>query len=153
MIGLARRFLFWAYKHLPRSLRWAISYALSRKFLVGLIFFVEREGGLLLVRHSYQKAWALPGGWLKHRESIEEGARREIREEFGVEITHLRLAHVQASRARPVIDIAVSCDLLGELVADGMEVASFSFFKSSELPVELIESHRAYIAEYFCAQP
>jgi hypothetical protein len=34
-----------------------ISSFLSSKFLVGMIFSIERDGALLLVKHINQKAW------------------------------------------------------------------------------------------------
>ena len=34
-----KRILFAVYKRLPKRFRWMISYALSSKFLVGMIFF------------------------------------------------------------------------------------------------------------------
>jgi len=152
MWGIVKRLLYRIYKFLPVAFRWRISYALSRKFLVGMVFFIEREDGLLLVQHSYQKAWTLPGGWLEHGESIEEGTRREMREEFGAEATNIRIAAARAITVRPVIDISVICDLDGKPVADGSEVVNFSFFKHHELPAEIVASHRAYIDEFFPAR-
>jgi 8-oxo-dGTP pyrophosphatase MutT (NUDIX family) len=100
VVHSVKRILFAIYKHLPKFFRWRVSYALSSKFLVGMIFFVERDGRLLLVRHAYQKAWSLPGGWLKKGENIEEGARREIKEEFRASITDIQTLKIEADSAR-----------------------------------------------------
>jgi 8-oxo-dGTP pyrophosphatase MutT (NUDIX family) len=113
-----KRILFSIYKHLPKLMRWSISYALSSKFLVGMIFFVEKDGRLLLVRHAYQKAWSLPGGWLKKGETIEEGARREIKEEFGASITNIEILKTEAVKSKPVIEIAVGCRFVEPPKAD-----------------------------------
>src|SRR5688500_5172566 len=49
---------------------------------------VDGEGRVLLVRHSYGKAyWHLPGGGVKRRESLVEALHRELREEVGVVAT------------------------------------------------------------------
>jgi ADP-ribose pyrophosphatase YjhB (NUDIX family) len=54
---------------------------------VGAICVIERaDGALLLVRNSYRPGWGFPGGFLKRGESPDEGARRETREEIGVDI-------------------------------------------------------------------
>ena len=47
----------------------------------------ERELSILLVRrggHPYKDCWALPGGFLKRTETLEECANREVEEETGV---------------------------------------------------------------------
>lgn len=50
---------------------------------------VIRDGGrVLLVRHTYgaRERWELPGGGLRRGEDPEEGARREAREELGLDL-------------------------------------------------------------------
>lgn len=48
-------------------------------------------GDVLLLRHSYgPNAWMLPSGGLKRGEDPEECARREVREEVGIELSSLR---------------------------------------------------------------
>ena len=47
-----------------------------------------RGNELLLVRHSYgDRGWLLPGGRLKRGEPPAEGARREIGQEIGADVT------------------------------------------------------------------
>ncbi|HEY0433824.1 MAG TPA: NUDIX domain-containing protein [Chitinophagaceae bacterium] len=148
MIRLLRQTLFSIYKHLPIFLRWKISYALSSKFLVGMIFFIERDGRLLLVRHSYQKSWSLPGGWLKNGETIEEGARREIKEEFGASVTDIEILKTVAVKSKPVVDIAVACQFVEAPKSDKLEIEAFEFFSFDSMPSDIIRSHQAYIDEY-----
>jgi 8-oxo-dGTP diphosphatase len=148
VVRSVKRILFAIYKHLPKLFRWRISYALSSKFLVGMTFFVEKDGRLLLVRHAYQKAWSLPGGWLKKGETIEEGARREIKEEFGASITGIQTLKIEADKSKPVIDIAVGCRFVEPPKADQIEIQAFDFFNVGSLPPEIIHSQRAHIDEY-----
>ncbi|WP_336002919.1 NUDIX hydrolase [Halorientalis halophila] len=50
---------------------------------------VYRESGeLLLVRHEGVDMWVVPGGEVQGDESLREGARRELREEAGVEAAY-----------------------------------------------------------------
>lgn len=62
--------------------------------LVGLGIVVLRPGGVLLVRRGAPPAeglWSLPGGAQELGETAEEGARRELREETGLEVGPLEL--------------------------------------------------------------
>ena len=63
----------------------------------------NRELKLLLVKRSqfpYKGAWALPGGFLRPGETIEETAKRELLEETGVENPFLHLAGVYSEVGR-----------------------------------------------------
>lgn len=63
----------------------------------------NRELKVLLVKRSqfpYKGAWALPGGFLRPGETIEETAKRELLEETGVENPFLHLAGVYSEAGR-----------------------------------------------------
>lgn len=48
---------------------------------------------VLLIQRAnepYKNSWALPGGFLEAEESLEEGCRRELKEETGLEIGSLK---------------------------------------------------------------
>lgn len=48
--------------------------------------FIVYQGRVLLIWHHKLKCWLCPGGHLEENEDPEEGLRREIREEVGLEI-------------------------------------------------------------------
>ncbi len=103
---------------------------------------VLTDGDLvLLVRHTYgPRAWDLPGGGVKHRERPATAAQREMREELGVQLKHLRdmgevLARLHNS------PVTVHC-FLAELPApafaiDRGEIASVRWFPRQGLPPNL----------------
>lgn len=45
---------------------------------------IERDGKVLLVRHSYVPGWLLPGGGVARGEAAEHTVIREMREEIGL---------------------------------------------------------------------
>lgn len=74
--------------------------ALREKVGNGLLFMPsahvlirDRDGRILLVRHV-EGRWQLPGGAVDPGEGPGEAARRECREELGVEVEPLRIAGV-----------------------------------------------------------
>jgi phosphatase NudJ len=65
---------------------------------------VVREGGrFVLVEEHHDRGWYLPAGRVEHGESFVDGARREVREESGLEVELdgiLRIEHTPALAAR-----------------------------------------------------
>ncbi len=58
-------------------------YRVSVKALI-----LDDQGRFLLVK-DIAGLWELPGGGLDHGESVEQGLKREIREEMGLELTYI----------------------------------------------------------------
>ena len=60
----------------------------ARPTVRGVKCVLVRDGEVLLVRHTYgnRRRWELPGGGVKRRERPLDAARREIREELGIEV-------------------------------------------------------------------
>lgn len=57
--------------------------------LLGVSVAAWRDGRVLLVRRGrspYQDLWSFPGGLVEIGERLEDAARREVREEAGIEI-------------------------------------------------------------------
>lgn len=63
----------------------------------------KRELKVLLIKRKvwpYEGMWALPGGFSRDTESMEETARRELQEEAGVEDVHMEYLQVYSTPGR-----------------------------------------------------
>ena len=56
---------------------------MKREFSAGGIVFKGNK--VLLTKHSQNKHWSFPKGWIEEGQTTEEAALREVREEGGVE--------------------------------------------------------------------
>ncbi len=120
---------------------------------VDCVVFGHGDEGLsvLLVERGeepFAGAWALPGGFVRERESLEDAARRELEEETGLTLSFLEQLYTFGAPERDprgrVITVAFYA-LVKELaqpppVATG-DAASARWFRETELP-ELAFDHR-----------
>jgi 8-oxo-dGTP diphosphatase len=80
---------------------------------VGVGVMVVREGKVLMGKRKSSHGageYSWPGGHMEHMESFEECARREVREETGIEITNvrfLRLLNFKNYPPKHYVDIAM----------------------------------------------
>lgn len=88
MARRAQTVLLAGYKRLPQAARLFLIRRGTPSFHVGAICVVERaDGHLLLVRQSYRRdGWGFPGGLLRRAEEPADAARRELKEELGVDV-------------------------------------------------------------------
>ncbi len=83
---------------------------------VGLGIMVIKDGKVLMGKRKSAHGtgeWAWPGGHLEHMESFEKCARREVMEETGMEITHIRfnrLMNLKMYAPKHYVDIGLVAD-------------------------------------------
>lgn len=87
MLGHAHSLALDVFRRLPVRARRRVVRSIAPSYTVGAICVIERvDGAVLLVRLSYRNSWGLPGGLLKRGESPADAARREVREEAGLDV-------------------------------------------------------------------
>lgn len=79
---------------------------------------ILRGDKILLVREEaepYNKSWVLPQGYVKNNETLSDAARREVREELGVEVDILNLVGVyedfKQEEGQPILHYVIVCFL------------------------------------------
>jgi ADP-ribose pyrophosphatase YjhB (NUDIX family) len=108
-------------------------------------------GDVLLLKHSYgADVWALPGGGLGRGEDPAAAARREVREELGIDITRIEviatLEEELSGSPHTAHLFAATCDQHPR--PDGREVTEARFFPSHSLPEPLGRTTRSRIAAW-----
>jgi 8-oxo-dGTP pyrophosphatase MutT (NUDIX family) len=125
---------------------------LARPLTLGVRVILACEGGVVLVRHTYQPGWQLPGGGVKRGETLDAAARREVAEEVGLRAGRMRLMGMFTNFHEFKSDhVAVfACDEfdLAALRPDLLEIAEARIFPLSALPDELSPGHRRRIEEW-----
>lgn len=115
------------------------------------VVITDLSGEVLLLRHSYgPKVWALPGGGMDAGEEPEAAARREVREELGIELgalTAIGTLEEQLSGSPHTAHLfAATCNAWP--VPDLREVVDARFFPSHSLPEPLGEVTRRRLAAW-----
>lgn len=104
------------------------------------------EGRLLLMRHSYgPNGWHLPGGGISRRETPQDAAVRELREETGCRAEGVRAVGTldEVISGSPHTAHLFGCFTNDQPVPDGREVVEARFFPLHSLPEPLGERTRA----------
>lgn len=86
---------------------------------------VVHGGRILVVRHSYRPGWSLPGGRVRRGETPEACARRELREEVGLDAPRGGLRSVYATLSLRIFEWRP--ERAPDPVADGREVVEARF--------------------------
>jgi 8-oxo-dGTP pyrophosphatase MutT (NUDIX family) len=127
--------------------------------LVGSNVLIVNEKGHLLLQHRSDGDWGLPGGLADLGESLEDTARREVREETGLVVGELKLLNVFSGKQYyfklkngdelySVTAVYHTRDIKGQLAADGIESHDVRFFDLADLPKGLNEEYRSYIEPF-----
>lgn len=134
--------------YLINRLRWYV----TRPITVGVRLILTADRTVLLVKHTYQPHWYLPGGGVKKGETLEQAARREIAEEVGAKLGRLRLFGVYTNFYEHKNDhvIVFSCDnvTLTGATDQKHEIERFEFFDLDGLPDDVSPGSRRRIQEY-----
>lgn len=86
MIARLHGLLLTVFGALPRPVRRFVVRTIAPSFTVGSLCVIEHDGQIVLIRQRYRHRWGLPGGLLQRNEAPADAARREVREEIGIDV-------------------------------------------------------------------
>jgi 8-oxo-dGTP diphosphatase len=109
-------------------------------------------GGTVLVRRRHPPpGWALPGGFVEAGESAAVAARREFREETGLDVELSELFHVYADPARDPRGPTLGVVFIGRAAGTPVgadDAAEARVFPLDALPAPLAFDHALILADY-----
>ncbi len=106
---------------------------------------------MLIERKNYPHGWAIPGGFVDVGETVEAAAKREMREETGLEVELTDLLGVYSRPDRDPRGHTISLVYVGR--AEGVPKAdddakSAGLFSLAELPSPLAFDHAEILSDY-----
>ena len=114
---------------------------------------IEIEGQIILIkRKNPPPGWAIPGGYVDYGESAEDAARREAKEETGLDIVNLKQFHTYSTPDRDprhhTISVVFVAQAKGEPNARD-DAADIGVFREDTLPEDLAFDHHQILHDYF----
>lgn len=106
---------------------------------------------VLIERRNPPRGWALPGGFVDYGETMESAARREAREETGLEVELLALLGVYSDPRRDQRQHNVSAVFVGRAGGSpqaGDDAAGLGLFSAEAPPRPLCFDHELILAHY-----
>jgi len=121
--------------------------AFTNPRVAAVIFLAEADRVLLVQRRVAPEAgrWALAAGFVDFGEPPEAAARREMKEETGLDIAIERLLELGFNDADKVITILYEGRLLGGTLAAADDVADARWFTREDLPELAFDTTRSSI--------
>jgi 8-oxo-dGTP pyrophosphatase MutT (NUDIX family) len=132
--------------------------------LAGAVVLIQNAEGSVLFqkRREPVNRWGIPGGLMELRESPEDTAIREVREETGLVISDLKLLGVYSSSGRmstagngdqyyPLTIAYVTSHFEGTLQVDPEESLDYRFFPLDELPEPFLKNHQKIVNDFIAA--
>jgi 8-oxo-dGTP pyrophosphatase MutT (NUDIX family) len=126
--------------------RWSRGMTLGARVAV-----IDGEGRFLLVQHTYQPGWILPGGGVERGESTLAAARREVEEEAAIIPSGPMTVHGVFSNHRDFpgdhLVVYVLREFERRTFKANIEIADARFFHHAELPGNITAGSQRRIAE------
>jgi ADP-ribose pyrophosphatase YjhB (NUDIX family) len=105
------------------------------------------DGQVLVIKRRDSGAWQLPGGVLELNEPIEDGLRREVREETGVRIEPVRLTGVYKNMKLGVVALVFRARPVEGTPEPTEEAADVAWWTAEQVAVGMVEAFAVRILD------
>jgi len=112
-------------------------------------FIVNEKSEILLMKHSKLGKWIQPGGHIECDETPDEAARRETREEVGLEIKFLEKASINAENSE---NLPKPFNTNLHTISENHMHCDFGFLAKSVKEVESTHEHEHDGQKWFSAE-
>jgi 8-oxo-dGTP diphosphatase len=113
----------------------------------------RRDRAIVLIeRKNAPLGWAIPGGFVDYGESVETAARREAREETGLEIELIEQFHVYSDPNRDPRQHTLSVVFLATAKGEPQaadDAKNVGIFEPWQIPINLCFDHDRILRDYF----
>jgi 8-oxo-dGTP diphosphatase len=113
----------------------------------------DDQGRALLIQRRDNHHWEPPGGVLETTESIQDGLRREVREETGLHIEPVALTGVYKNMTRAIVALVFRCTATGGRLTLNDEVTAFRWVTPAEVTDLTAEAYAVRILDALHGQP
>jgi 8-oxo-dGTP pyrophosphatase MutT (NUDIX family) len=123
---------------------------LARPVTLGTRVILLQDNKIVLVKHSYQDAWYLPGGGVKRGETLEQAIQREAAEECGATLNQIQFLGIYTNFIEYKSD-HIALFLSQNFTLTNMhdrEIEKVAMFSIHQLPDKLSAGSRQKIEAY-----
>lgn len=114
---------------------------------------VDADGRVLAVRRADNQHWEPPGGVLELDETVEDGVRREVREETGLAVEVEQLTGVYKNMARGIVALVFRCRPVGGALVSTEEAPEQRWLDPLELLHLMDEAYAVRLLDALRAGP
>jgi len=108
---------------------------------------IDDEGRALLIQRRDNGHWEPPGGILELNETPEEGVRREVFEETGLQVEVERLTGVYKNMSRGIVALVFRCRHLGGTPCMSNETRAISWVDAADVGTSMDEAYAIRIRD------
>lgn len=114
---------------------------------------IDPHGRALLIQRRDNHRWEPPGGVLELDESIQDGLRREVREETGLDVEPVALTGVYKNMTRAIVALVFRCTITSGDLTLNDEVAAFRWATPAEVCQLMTEAYAVRILDALTSEP
>jgi len=108
---------------------------------------VDDHGRALLIQRRDNHRWEPPGGVLELGESIDDGLRREVREETGLDVEPIALTGVYKNMKRGIIALVFRCKAAGGEPSISDETEAYRWADESDISELATEAYAVRVLD------